>query len=218
MLQLHAGEIHHSSRLLIIESKEVTSNHQVKTDMLTETHPPTPSDLIAGIDRVEGMHSDTIKVCECVKRPRRTPTSSSSMPLGLQNAAHVVTRYMKCKIKIQSGPNTPDCGNHRSRLDDPCPIQEKPKHTARQCRILKKLQRPLTVAHRRQINWEPSPDCLAFQIARMTISPKFPGEEFETLDRKVFVVSADVPPQDEETDKHRVERENTNTARATHRQ
>jgi hypothetical protein len=52
----------------------------------------------------------------------------------------------------------------------------------------------------------------------MTISPNFPGEEFETLDSKVLVLSADVPPQDEETDKHRVERENTNTARATRRQ
>jgi hypothetical protein len=33
---------------------------------LTETHPPTPSDLIAGIGHVEGMLSDMIKVCERV--------------------------------------------------------------------------------------------------------------------------------------------------------
>jgi hypothetical protein len=83
---------------LVIESNAVTSNQQVGTDLLAETHPPTPSDLIAGLDRVEGMLSDTLKVCECVKRPRRTPPSSSSMPLGLWNATHVASRYMKHKI------------------------------------------------------------------------------------------------------------------------
>jgi hypothetical protein len=72
----------------------VTAHQQIGTDLLTEAHPPTPSDLITGIDRVEGMLSDTIKVCECIKRPRMT-SSSSSMPLGLRNAAHVASRYMK---------------------------------------------------------------------------------------------------------------------------
>jgi hypothetical protein len=57
---------------LVIESNAVTSNQQIGTYLLTETHPPTPSDLIAGIDRVEGMLSDMIKICERVKRPRRT--------------------------------------------------------------------------------------------------------------------------------------------------
>jgi hypothetical protein len=90
---------------LVIESNAVTSNQQVGIDLLTETHPPAPSDLIAGLDRVEGMLSDTIKVCEHVKRPRRTsPSSSSSMPLCLRNAAHVASRYMKPKIQIESGP------------------------------------------------------------------------------------------------------------------
>jgi hypothetical protein len=62
-----------------------------------ETHPPIPIDLIAGIDHVEDMFSDIIKVYVCVKHPRRTPLSSS-MPLGLRNTAHVASRYMKCKI------------------------------------------------------------------------------------------------------------------------
>jgi hypothetical protein len=62
------------------------------TDLSTETHPPTPSDLIAWIDRVEGMLSDTIKVCECAKRPRTTP-STSSMPLGLQRCSHSITLH-----------------------------------------------------------------------------------------------------------------------------
>jgi hypothetical protein len=88
------------------------------------------------------------------------------------------------------------------------PIHENPKHTARQCRVLKKLRRPLTAAHRRQINREQSPDHLAFQIARTTISPNYPGEGFEAPDREVLVVSAEVPPQDGETDEQRVEREN----------
>jgi hypothetical protein len=82
---------------LIIEGNTVTTNHQTETDLSKKTHPPTPSDLIAGIDRVEGMPSDTIKVCERVKHPRMTP-STSSMPLGLRNATRVASRYMKRKI------------------------------------------------------------------------------------------------------------------------
>jgi hypothetical protein len=66
---------------LVIEGNAVTTNQQIETDLSKKTHPPTPSDLIAGIDRVEGMLSATIKVCERVKRPRTTP-STSGMPLG----------------------------------------------------------------------------------------------------------------------------------------
>jgi hypothetical protein len=81
----------------IIETNVVTSNQHIGTDLLTEAHPPTPSDLMARIDRVEGMLSDTIKICELVKRPRKT-SSSSNMPFGLRNAAHIASRYMKRKI------------------------------------------------------------------------------------------------------------------------
>jgi hypothetical protein len=167
----------------VIESNAVTADQQIEADLLTETHPPTPSDLITGIDRVEGMLSDTIKVCECGKRPCVT-SSPSSMPLVLSNAARVASRYMKCKIQIESGPKTQDCGSCRSHLNQPCPIHEKSKHTARQCHVLKKLRRPLTAAHRRrQLNQDSSPDCLGFQVTRTTISPNYPGEKFETLDR-----------------------------------
>jgi hypothetical protein len=146
---------------LIIQGNAITTDQQIRTDLLTETHPPTPSDLIAGIDRVEGMLSDMIKVCERVKRPRRT-SSSSSTPLGLCNAAHVASRYMKRKIQVESRPKIQDRGSHRSHLDKPCPIHENPKHTARQCHVLKKLRRPLTAAHRHQLNRESSPDHLTF--------------------------------------------------------
>jgi hypothetical protein len=96
--------------------------------MLTKTHPPThSSDLIAGIDHVL---SDTIKICERVKRPRTT-LSPSSMPLGLRNAAHVPSRYMKRKIQIESGPNSQDRARRKNHLDEPCHIHEKSKHTAR---------------------------------------------------------------------------------------
>jgi hypothetical protein len=115
---------------LVIEGNAVTADQQIGTDLLTKTHPPTPSDLIAGIDRFEGMLSDTIKVYECVKRPRRT-SSPSSMPLGLRNAAQVASRYMKRKIQVESGPKTQDRGSCRSHLDEPCPIRENPKHKAR---------------------------------------------------------------------------------------
>jgi hypothetical protein len=82
---------------LVIEGSAVTTDQHIGIDLLMETHPPTPSDLITRIDRVEGMLSDTIEICERVKRPRMT-SSPSSMPLGLRNAAHVATRYMKRKI------------------------------------------------------------------------------------------------------------------------
>jgi hypothetical protein len=85
------------SACLVIEGNAVTTNQQIETDLSSETHPPIPSDLIAGIDRVEGMLYDTIKVCERVKRPCTT-SSPFSMPLGLRNAAHAASHYMKCKI------------------------------------------------------------------------------------------------------------------------
>jgi hypothetical protein len=50
------------------------------------------------------------------------------------------------------------------------------------------------------LNQESSPNRLALQVAHTTISPNYPGEEFETLDHQILVVSADVPPQDGETD------------------
>jgi hypothetical protein len=68
------------------------------------------------------------------------------------------------------------------------------------------------------LNQESSPDRLAFQIARTTISPNYPGEELETLDRQILIVSADVPPQDGETDEQRQECEKTNAARPVQRQ
>jgi hypothetical protein len=202
---------------LIIECNTVTADQQIRTDLWMETHPPTPSDLIAGIDRVEGLLSDTIKVCERVKHPCRT-SSSSSMPLGLHNAAHVAFRYMKRKIQIESGPKTPDHGNRRSHLDEPCPIHENPKHTTPQCHVLKKLRQPLTAAYRRQMNREPSPDRLAFQIARTTISPIYQGEGLEILDHEILVDSTDVPTQDLETDEQCQECENANAKRVVHRQ
>jgi hypothetical protein len=146
---------------LVIEGNAVTTHQHIKTDLSKKTHPPTPSDLIAGIDRVGDMISDTIKDCERVKHPRSTP-STSSMPLGLRNATRVASRYMKRKIQIDSGlyhQNRGSCGSHHN---EPCPIHENSKHTTRQCCVLKKLRRPITAAHRNQLNQESSPDRLAF--------------------------------------------------------
>jgi hypothetical protein len=36
---------------LVIEGNAVSTDQQIGMDLLTKTHPPTPSDLIAGIDR-----------------------------------------------------------------------------------------------------------------------------------------------------------------------
>jgi hypothetical protein len=74
---------------LVIEGNAVTSNQQVRTDLLTETHPPTPSDLITGIDRVEGMLSDAILLLlahghDRRKRPRE---EVQRMPVLCQIAA-----------------------------------------------------------------------------------------------------------------------------------
>jgi hypothetical protein len=55
---------------LVIEGNAFTTNQQMEKDLSSETHPPTPSDLITEIDRVEGMLSDTIKIYEHVKCPR----------------------------------------------------------------------------------------------------------------------------------------------------
>jgi hypothetical protein len=154
---------------LVIKVNAVTTNQQIETDLSKKTHPPTPSNLIAGIDRVKGMLYDTIKVCEHVERPRTTP-STSSMPHSLRNAAHVASRYMKCKIQIEYGLYSMDRGSRGNHLDEPCPIHEKSKHTPRQCHVLKKFRQPLTAAHRRWLNQEPCPDRLAFQIAHTMIS------------------------------------------------
>jgi hypothetical protein len=115
---------------LVIKGNAVTTDQQIETDLPSKTHPPTPSDLIAGIHRVEGMLSDMIKICEHVKRPR-TISSTSSMPLGLRNATHVASRFMKRKIQIEFGPKIQDRGSCRNHFDEPCPIHEKSKHTAR---------------------------------------------------------------------------------------
>jgi hypothetical protein len=125
---------------------------------------------------------------------------------------------MKRKIQIEFGLNSQDLGSCRKHLDEPCPVHKKSKHTARKCRVLKMFRRPLTAAHRRRMNQESSPNCLAFQVAYTTISPNYPGEEFGTLDRQILVVSADVPLQDGETDEQRQELENSNTAKAVRRQ
>jgi hypothetical protein len=116
---------------LVIKSKVVTSNQEVESDLLAETHPPTPRDLIARLDHVEGMLSNMIKVCECAKCPCRTTPPSPHMPLSLRNAAHAASRYIKRKIQIESGPNTPHHGNCKGHLDDPCPVHEDSKHTDR---------------------------------------------------------------------------------------
>jgi hypothetical protein len=202
---------------LVIEGNTVTTNQQIRADLSSESHPPTPSDLIAGIHSVESMLSHTIKICDRVKHPHMT-SSTSSMPLGLRNANHVASRYMKRKIQIESGHKTQHRGNCRNHLDEPCPIHEKSKHTACQCRVLKKLRRPLTTAYHCRTNQESSPDRLTFQVAHTTITPNYPGEDFETTDRQILAVSADVSPQDGETDEQRQERENANAARAIWRE
>jgi hypothetical protein len=84
---------------LVIEGNAVTTDQQNETGLLKKTHPPTSSDPIVRIDRVEGMLSDTIKVCERVKRPHTT-SSPSSMPLGLHNETRITLHEMQDPNRI----------------------------------------------------------------------------------------------------------------------
>jgi hypothetical protein len=47
---------------LVIEGNTVTTHQQIGTDLSKKTHPPTPIDPIAGIDRVWDTLSDTISL------------------------------------------------------------------------------------------------------------------------------------------------------------
>jgi hypothetical protein len=100
---------------LIIENTVANSFQLVESDLLTETHPPTP--------HVESMLSDTIKVCERVKRSSRTVVPPLHMPLGLRNSARAVSDHMKKKIQIQSGSTTTSLwkSQRSSRRPLPCP-------------------------------------------------------------------------------------------------
>jgi hypothetical protein len=133
---------------LVIEGIAVTSNPQVRTDLLSETHPPASRDLIAGLNRIESMLSDMINICERAKHPHTTFTPPTCMPLSLQNTAHVASRYMKRKIQTESRHKTSHRGGHRGHLDNPFPVHENFEHTARQCCVHKKLHRHLLTTHR----------------------------------------------------------------------
>jgi hypothetical protein len=65
-----------SAACLVIEGNAFTTNQQIGADLSSESHPPTPSDLIAGIHRVESMLSDTVKfvsASNALTRPRQPP-------------------------------------------------------------------------------------------------------------------------------------------------
>jgi hypothetical protein len=105
---------------LVIESIAATSCQQVKPNMLTETYPPTHSDLIAGLNRVESMLSNNIK------RSSRPTASSAHMPYGLRKSTRVASDHEKKKILIQYGSiitssQAMACGSRRGPLDDSCP-------------------------------------------------------------------------------------------------
>jgi hypothetical protein len=60
---------------LIIEGT-VTSDQQIRTNLLTETHPPTPSDLIAGIDHLRTCsltRSKSVNTSNALARPHPHP-------------------------------------------------------------------------------------------------------------------------------------------------
>jgi hypothetical protein len=66
---------------LVIEGNTVTTNHQIETVLSSESHPPTPSDLIAGINCVEDMLCNTIKVwnaSSALAEPLRPPACLSA--------------------------------------------------------------------------------------------------------------------------------------------
>jgi hypothetical protein len=61
---------------LVIEGNAVSTDQQIETDLLPETHPSTPSDLITGIKSVEGMlstRSKSANASNALARPRHPP-------------------------------------------------------------------------------------------------------------------------------------------------
>jgi hypothetical protein len=90
----------------VIVNTPATSFQQVEFDLLTEIHPPTPSNLVVGLDRVASMLANTIKICESVKRSSTTTPPSPCMPYDLWSSIRVVSNHMKKKILIQSGLTT----------------------------------------------------------------------------------------------------------------
>jgi hypothetical protein len=77
---------------LVIESNAVTSNQQIGIDLLTKTHPPTPNDLIAGIDHVEGL-----LMCTC----QATHTKQSRGQLLFKRRRMMWTSHELHKTKHQ---------------------------------------------------------------------------------------------------------------------
>jgi hypothetical protein len=53
---------------VVIDNVAANSVQQIESDLLAETHPPTPRNLVMWFNRVASMLADTIKICESVKR------------------------------------------------------------------------------------------------------------------------------------------------------
>jgi hypothetical protein len=196
---------------LVIEGKAITTNQHITTGPSKKTDPPTPSDLIAGIDRVEGMLSYTVKVCEHVKRPRTTP-STSSMPLWLaQRRSHSITLHeMQDPDRIWTLLSRSWKPRESPRRALPYPQELQTHRTLVSCPqevSLTSYYGPSPPVEPRVVS---RPPCVSGRPHNNL--PELSGEEFETLDRQILVISADVPPQDGETEEQRQERENANAA------
>jgi hypothetical protein len=76
-----------SAACLVTEGNAVTTHQQIETDLSKKTHPPTPIDLIAGIDRVvicSPIQSKSVSASSVLARLLRPPTCllACAMPLA----------------------------------------------------------------------------------------------------------------------------------------
>lgn len=79
-------------------------------NILAVTRPPTPSDLIAGLDRISNTIAECIDFSEAALRPTRSAQGPSLTPFGLRNSVAAFSAKIAQSLQIQSG-------------DQPAPIQ-----------------------------------------------------------------------------------------------
>ena len=137
-----------AANLADIDNTTTVLVQQSDSDLLAETHPPTPRypiavisqavsssvrsrvptpcDLLAGIDRATHMLADSIKICEATLRPTAQEATPTRMPFGLRSPTRVYSDMMKTATQIQSGSRTPTsqapaCGVRREHPGAPAP-------------------------------------------------------------------------------------------------
>jgi hypothetical protein len=78
------------------------------SDLVSETHPPKPYDLVQGIERVASMLEETLQICERAERSTRSAQRPTAFPFGLRPSAAVFTEEMEEAWSGAGGRSTSD--------------------------------------------------------------------------------------------------------------